>query len=190
MEFLIFMVIAATVVYVNDLVSENSSSRNNNRSKKSIETLDIDFTPSKVIKDSPKKNSSQSNGNSKESITNNYNTQNIVNVQVNNYSNTSSKKSPNKDHTEKIWNEMGYEVKYGESYSYKFYGNKIYTPDQVKKNSSYSIKYSRRGLASKLLANTGSKKMAKNILVDQYGVNESEAKRLVGYKYEIEELDI
>ena len=34
-------------------------------------------------------------------------------------------------HTEKVWERKGYIVKHGESYAYKFYGNEIYTEDQV-----------------------------------------------------------
>ena len=49
-------------------------------------------------------------------------------------------------------------------------------------NNSYQVKYSETGLANKLLANTGSKRMAKDILVGQYGYSQSEAKSLVGYR--------
>jgi len=59
------------------------------------------------------------------------------------------------------------------------YGNEIYKPDQVEKIGSYQVHYSETGLAKKLLDNTGSKSHAKDILVDNYGLSESKAKRLV-----------
>jgi hypothetical protein len=36
-------------------------------------------------------------------------------------------------HAERVWERMGYRVKYGETYAYKFYGNEIFTSDQVVK---------------------------------------------------------
>ena len=84
-------------------------------------------------------------------IINNYYTQNTLNVQVNHFSHK-SKKSPHRDHTEKVWNEIGYRVKDGETYSYKMYGKEIYTPEQVEKISNtqigyLTVKYSQTGLA-------------------------------------------
>lgn len=125
--------------------------------------------------------SSDSYTKSKEtSVVNNYYVQQNIYVQQNYQHHKSSK--TNKDHSEKVWNELGYSVKRGETYAYKFYGNEIYTPDQVVKSSSNRVKYSEDGLATKLLNNTGSKKMAKDILVREYGYNESNAKALVGYR--------
>lgn len=45
-------------------------------------------------------------------------------------------------HSKKVWERMGYKVKYGETYAYKFYGNEIFTSDQVVKkgNSSHGEK--------------------------------------------------
>ncbi len=39
-------------------------------------------------------------------------------------------------HTARVWEKMGYTVKYGETYAYKFYGNEIFTEDQVVKKGS------------------------------------------------------
>lgn len=108
-------------------------------------------------------------------------TQTIINiyVQQNNPYKKSKSKDENKGHSEKVWRKLGYKIKSGETYSYKFYGNKIFTPDQVEKIGSYQIRYSESGLAKKLLNNTGSKSHAQNILVDDYDLSESKAQRLL-----------
>ncbi len=53
---------------------------------------------------------------------------------TNNHHDTSSEEL--KDHTEKVWERLGYRVIDGEIYTYKMYGNEIYTPDQVEKVSA------------------------------------------------------
>lgn len=55
-----------------------------------------------------------------------------------------SKKSndKNKDHTEAVWKRLGYQIKSGETYSYKFYGREIFTPDQVERVGRYSNRIS------------------------------------------------
>lgn len=55
-----------------------------------------------------------------------------------------SKKSndKNKDHTEAVWKRLGYQIKSGETYSYKFYGREIFTPDQVERVGQYSNRIS------------------------------------------------
>ena len=55
---------------------------------------------------------------SEETIVNNYYIQQNVYVQHNNHYGKSSKELS--DHSAKVWKELGYSVKYGESYSYKF----------------------------------------------------------------------
>ena len=109
---------------------------------------------------------------------------NNVYIQNNVYVNIQQPKSSTShtDHTEKVWNKLGYVVKNGETYAYKHYGNEIYRPDQVLKSSSHRVRYSEEGLARKLLNDTGSKKFAKDILVKEYGFSESSAKNLVGYR--------
>jgi len=97
-------------------------------------------------------------------IVNNYYTQNNIYVQQNNYHNKSE--DERKDHSEKVWKRLGYKVKYGETYSYKFYGNEIFKPSQVERIGSNQVKYSESGLARKLLNDTGSKKHTKDILVN------------------------
>ena len=117
--------------------------------------------------------------NTRKNVVNNYYIQKNTYVQQNNYYNKSEEES--KGHTEKVWKRLGCRVKYGESYTYKFYGNKIYNSDQVEKLSTNRVKYSEDGLVQKLLSDTKSKKMAKNILVENYGYSEINAKSLVGY---------
>jgi len=67
--------------------------------------------------------------------------------------------------------------------------NNIYVQNNYykkKKKKTYSKTYlvhtSESGLADKLLSRTGSKRVAKDILVDQYGYSQNEAKSLVGYR--------
>jgi len=114
----------------------------------------------------------------KPTAVNNYYVQNNVYIQQNNYHNKSE--DENKDHSEKVWKRLGYKVKYGETYSYKFYGNEIFKPNQVERIGSNHVKYSESGLARKLLNDTGSKKHTIDILVDSYGIPVNRAKFLVG----------
>ena len=194
MEFLIFMFILWLLGFIVESFetytsktskSVNKQSRNNSKvvqsSKRYLEVFDAD-----IIEDK-KESYSQT------TPVNNYYVQNNYYIQQNNYSKSKSA-DENKDHTAKVWKRLGYRVKAGKSYAYKFYGKEIYKPDQVELDSTYSIKYSKEGLAKKLLRNTGSKSMAKDILVKEYGVSEYEAKNLVGYRpytaLEIQNLDI
>jgi len=43
-------------------------------------------------------------------------------------------------HTERVWERKGYRVKQGETYAYIYYGNKVYTREQVYKKKNFSIK--------------------------------------------------
>jgi len=127
-------------------------------------------------------NSSSSNIETKEShVTNNYYVQNTINIQVNHHSRSSEEL---KDHSENVWERLGYKVIDGEDYTYKMYGKEIYTPNQVEQigsTGSLAVKYSEEGLVKKLLDNTGSKRMTKDILAEQYGYSPSEAKELIEY---------
>lgn len=97
-----------------------------------------------------------------------------------------------KDHTEKVWDKLGYRVKSGETYSYKFYGREIFTPDQVEKIGNYRNRIARPGLSENqlkvktiglaLVEKTGSKRAAKDILVEKYGLDEKTAKYAAGYR--------
>jgi len=79
-------------------------------------------------------------------------------------------------HTARVWKKLGYRVSHGESYAYKYYGNEIYTEDQVRKiSSSYggclsSNQKKVKSLGIALVKKSGSKQKAKNILV-KYGQN-------------------
>lgn len=97
----------------------------------------------------------------------------------------------NKDHTEKVWNKLGYEVKPGETYDYKFYGREIFKPHQVQKIGNYRNRIASPGLSENqlkvktiglaLVEKTGSKRAAKDILVEKYGFDEQTAKYATGY---------
>ncbi|NCD12242.1 MAG: hypothetical protein EOL93_06795 [Epsilonproteobacteria bacterium] len=67
---------------------------------------------------------------------NNYYTQNNIYVQTT----TPTSKAKGTDHTAKVWRELGYQVKRGESYSYKHYGQEIYTPNQVERIGTLSYR--------------------------------------------------
>ena len=140
-----------------DFKTKNPSNKRNN----------LDFYDTTIIEDNE----------AKPTVVNNYYVQNNVYIQQNNYHNKSE--DENKDHSEEVWKRLGYKVKYGETYSYKFYGNKIFKPNQVERIGSNHVKYSESGLVRKLLNDTGSKNHTKNILVNNYGVSESKAKKLL-----------
>ena len=73
----------------------------------------------------------------------------VINIQNNVYiHNDYSNKS--QGHTEKVWREKGYEVNYGEVYSYMYFGNKIFKNNQV---SRVSRKISRRNNISHQIQN-------------------------------------
>ena len=122
---------------------------------------------------------------------------NNVYIQNNVYVNVHQPKSSTKhtDHTEKVWNQLGYVVKEGETYAYKHYGNAIYTPDQVVSKKSISYKKPLQigyGLSANqekvktlgyaLVEKCGSKRAAKDILVEQYGFDEETARYAAGYR--------
>jgi len=69
-------------------------------------------------------------------INNHYHVHNTVKV----YTDKSSLDNLS-DHTKKIWNQMGYDIKYGETYTYKMYGKEIFTPEQVEQITTNSTKY-------------------------------------------------
>jgi len=169
MEFLLFI----GVVYVLDVVYNQLRKNTTDTSAKMPPKSDVSSyaRPKDFGYVSPKK--------VEETIVNNYYTQNNVYVQQNNYYEKPSQELS--DHTAKIWKRLGYSIKHGETYSYKFYGNEIFKPNQVERIGSNHVKYSESGLARKLLNDTGSKKHAKDILVNQYGYSQASAKSLVGY---------
>ena len=194
MEFLIFMFILWLLGFIVESFETYTSKTLKNTNKQSgtnskvVQNTkrDLEVFDTEIIKD-------KQESYSQTTPVNNYYVQNNYYIQQNNYSKSKSA-DENKDHTAKVWKKLGYRVKAGESYAYKFYGNEIYKPNQVELDSTYSIRYSKEGLAKKLLRNTGSKYMAQKILVNEYGVSEYEAKNLVGYRpskvLDIENLDI
>lgn len=139
--------------------------------------LMIGFSLSKIIKKERRKDIFDeilSNNNSK--LNKNNHTSTAIETEIiledKNY-------STSKDHSEKVWNKLGYKVKNGEKCSYKFYGNEIFTPEQVERNISYKVKYSEIGLTKKLLENTCSEELTKQILIEKYGLNESKVNKLI-----------
>ena len=97
-----------------------------------------------------------------------------------------------KDHTAAVWERLGYQVKAGETYSYKFYGREIFKPHQVERAGQYRNRIAKSGLSENqlkvktlglaLVEKTGSKRAAKDILVEDYGFSENTAKYAVGYR--------
>ena len=65
--------------------------------------------------------------------------------------------------------------------SYSSYDTNDYEDDDDKKDY-LEVHTSETGLANKLLRDTGSKRMAKDILVEEYGYSQPEAKSLAGYR--------
>ena len=123
MEFLLFI----GGLYMLGYVHEKLTSKSTDTTVKTPPKNDVSYYKPKDFEYvSPKK--------SEETIVNNYYIQQNVYVQNNNYNSKSSKELS--DHTAKKWKELGYSVKYGERYSYKFYGKEIFTPEQVEKSSS------------------------------------------------------
>ena len=127
-------------------------------------------------------------------IVNNYYVQNNIYIKQEKRSNANSYNELS-DHSEKVWKRLGYKIKYGESCAYRMYGNAIYQPHQVERigasnqkllsvDNEYGLtknqdKVKRLGYA--LVNKCGSKKIAKNILVEKYNFDENTAKYAVGY---------
>jgi hypothetical protein len=115
-----------------------------------------------------------------QSSVHNHYTQNNIYIQ-NNYG------SKPEAHTAKVWKRLGYKVNYGESYAYKYYGNEIYTEDQVRKISGSSNGHLSsnqkkvKSLGTALVKKHGSKQKAKSILVNHYGFDEDTAKYGAGF---------
>lgn len=107
-------------------------------------------------------------------------------------SENSNKEDEDKDHTSAVWERLGYQVKAGETYSYKFYGREIFKSHQVVKAGCYRKRIASTSLSEKqikvktlglaLVEKTGSKRKAKDILVDEYGFSENTAKYAAGYR--------
>ncbi|WP_044411869.1 hypothetical protein [Thiomicrospira microaerophila] len=102
------------------------------------------------------------------------------------YDRVKKKNTELSDHSAEVWRRMGYRVKSGEAYAYRFYGREIYTPDQVVSINDYTglTRNQKRVkvLGSTLVAKTGSKAAAKTLLIEHYGFKESTAKYATGYK--------
>mgnify|MGYP000132604392 CR=1 FL=1 len=109
----------------------------------------------------------------------------------NEYSSKRQKSDSNRGHSKKVWERLGYRIKPGETYSYRYYGNEIFEPNQVEEIGKYRHQIQKTGLTerqlkvktlgSALVKKTGSKRAAKDILVSEYGFEENTAKYAVGY---------
>lgn len=127
-------------------------------------------------------------------IVNNYYVQNNIYIKQ---EQTSKANSYNElsDHSEKVWKRLGYKIKYGESYAYRMYGKAIYKPHQVERigtssqkllsiDSEYGLTKNQakvKRLGYSLVNKCGSKKIAKDILIEKYDFDEDTAKYAVGY---------
>jgi hypothetical protein len=72
----------------------------------------------------------------------------------------------------------------GGDYSYTDSGKKYIVwnrniVDKIENTPTYRIKYSERGLAKKLFNQTKSAQLTKSILVNEYGISDYKAKKLV-----------
>lgn len=172
MEFILFLIVGGIIYSVIENYFKNNATPKTDIHRQENNLSNSNTKPAVKTEVAESKKETQT-------IINNYYTQNNIYVQQNNYTKKSKSEDENKDHSEKVWKKLGYRVKGGETYAYKFYGNKIFTPDQVEKIGSYEIRYSETGLTKKLLNVTGSKSHTKDILVDNYGLSESKAQRLI-----------
>lgn len=185
MEFiLVFIALGLLVSFLSTVNEDKKTSSYLDEMKKKTKAANEELSKNQIITPTILEEDYEQEKESKKSQTINiYNTQNIINVYESPSSKSKSRYSKNTDHTKNVWKKLGYKIKYGETYSYKFYGNEIFTPDQVESiKSTLYVHTSENGLAHKLVSNTKSKRIAKDILVDEYGYTESEAKKLVGYK--------
>lgn len=180
--FFIFIGILALIGYADQFLNTQTNTKTTAtknetpKSSTSIKTYDFD-----------QKNDETRN----QSHTNNVYIQNNVYVSMQQPKSSTS----HTDHTEKVWNKLGYVVKNGETYAYKHYGNEIFTPDQVVSKKSISYKKPLQigyGLSANqekvktlgyaLVEKCGSKRVAKDILVEKYGFDEDTARYAAGYK--------
>ena len=220
MEWLIFIIVIFVIGYVYDLVTKDSTVTTNKTQKKAnITPLNSDsiaryatatkFTDNTDSKIFTKLNHEKSDT-PKENITNNYYTQNTVNIkniyvrqnynQTNNYFSTTKIAQENGLTGPKLFSKLinkGYVYKDGRkhlltskgksaggSYSYTDSGDKyiVWPADivsKVTKASTNRVKYSEYGLTKKLFRQTKSAWLTESILVDEYGISEYNAKKLV-----------
>lgn len=123
-------------------------------------------------------------------IINNYYVQNNIYVEV---KEQSGKKTKDEKHTEKVWKDLGFSIKKGETYSSIFYGKELFTSEQVEKISykkeplqlEHGLTTNQKKvkqLGYTLVNKYASKRKAKDILVDKYGFDEKTAKYAAGYR--------
>lgn len=184
----IFTILVIFVIYslISEKISENLKKKNKEKKINTpnfpINSKENKLVDTEIVEDFQRE--------SKTTI-NNYYTQNVY-LQKNIYTKDNDKENHG-DHSEKVWNRMGYRVKYGETYSYKHYGNYIFTPKQVEKighsntplllesNLTKNQKKVKQ-LGYSLVNKYGSKRKAKDILVEEYGFDEATAKYASGYR--------
>lgn len=136
--------IIVAVLFILSFIS--SSSKANNKNKEDADKKAI----SKALKEISNKDIQTTNVRSGELLdrVKEYEVKEMPRPEVHNHYHVhvtyESKKSndKNKDHTEAVWKRLGYQIKSGETYSYKFYGREIFTPDQVERVGQYSNRIS------------------------------------------------
>lgn len=186
----ILVIILVTLAFnvISSLLKRPKSEINSTIQTKSTKVDDTTIVIDKVV---PYNQDEQykRNDSSDKYIINNYFVHNNVYVH---YNPDSSSNDSSKDHSKSVWEKMGYRIKYGERYAYKMYGNEIFTPDQVEKSSygretlqlengltKNQKKVKQLGYA--LVNKVGSKRKAKDILIEEYDFDEDTAKYAVGY---------
>ena len=199
MEWFLLLIIGITIVSsIIENVTKKESEFTNKRklsSRDDQNKKNLEIIRSIKLDDIPKNDTVEAEiiekKENRQTVINNHYTQNVY-VQQNNIYEKSKSKNENSSHTEKVWKRLGYRIKYGEIYSSNYFGNKLFTPNQVEKvgycrktlkvesNLSKNQKKVKQ-LGNFLVNKHGSKRKAKDILVDSYGFDERTAKYAAGY---------
>lgn len=162
----------------------SSENKDNNKSL----TVTAELVPLETLETYPRNEPKKDNS----TVINNYYVQNNVYVQQNPYSGKEKSSEESKGHSKAKWKALGFQVISGESYAYKMYGREIFNPDQVVKIGSsrqplqlgYGLSQKQKKakqLGYSLVEKVGSKRKAKDILVNKYDFDEETAKYAVGY---------
>lgn len=169
--------------------NKNISLPDDRNEESDVNYIKADFLPKEKRYLNKKNNSNLKDDNN--IVINNYFIKNELHIH--NTTQTSSDKEC-KDHTEKIWKELGYCIKSGETCSYKLYGREVFTPEQVVKKGVHAYypelpgtgrtknQKKVKALGFSLVKKYGSKRKAKIILIEEYDFDEDTAKYATGYQ--------
>lgn len=194
MEFIVLLIAIGLIAHYVQLLTNTASansSKNTTSLKKHDDHVQKMETSKTIVHVEPIETFQREEQRS--SVTNNYYIQNNVYVHQNHYKSKSSTEE-SKDHSKSVWQKLGYRVKSGETYAYKMYGREIFTPEQVTKigykhdeplalecgltRNQEKVKQLGYALVNKY----HSKRIAKDILVENYGLDENTAKYAAGYR--------